>query len=79
VATDHGRGSGNDWTDHGKDVPASDRIWMAGLTAGRGEKGEVRGGPLTQSQFAATIAALLGLEAEFRKANPRAAPSVFKP
>lgn len=79
VATDHGRGSGNDWTDHGRDVPASDRIWMAGLTTGRGERGEVRGGPLTQAQFAATIAALLGLEAEFRKANPRAAPSVFMP
>src|SRR4029079_5564436 len=55
VATDHRRGSGHDWTDHGRDVPASDRIWMAGLTAGRGERGAVRGGPLTQSQFAATI------------------------
>jgi hypothetical protein len=52
---------------------------MAGLTAGRGERGAVRGGPLTQSQFAATIAALLGLEAEFRKANPKAAPSVLVP
>ena len=34
VATDHGRGSGADWTDHGGDVPASDRIWMAGLGCG---------------------------------------------
>jgi hypothetical protein len=79
VATDHGRGSGNDWTDHGRDVPASDRIWMAGLWAGSSRQGSVVGGPLTQAQFAATIAGLLGLEAEFRKANPKAAPSVLPP
>ena len=77
IATDHGRGSGNDWTDHGRDVPASDRIWMAGIWPGSGKQGAVSGGPLTQSQFAATIAGLLGLEAEFRKANPRAAASVL--
>lgn len=77
VATDHGRGSGNDWTDHGRDVPASDRIWMAGL--GVRSQGSGVSGPLTQAQFAATIAALLGLESEFRKANPRAAASVFTP
>lgn len=86
VATDHGRGSGNDWTDHGRDVPASDRIWMAGLwtgsgetRTGSGERGAVSGGPLTQAQFAATIAGLLGLEAEYRRANPKAARSVFVP
>lgn len=86
VTTDHGRGSAADWTDHGREVPASDRIWMAGMwtgsgarTTGSGERGAVSGGPLTQSQFAATIANLLGLETEFRKANPRAAPSVLIP
>lgn len=77
LATDHGRGSGNDWTDHGRDVPASDRIWMGGMMQVKGEGSQVTGGPLTQSQFAATIARLLGLEAEFRKANPKAAASVF--
>jgi hypothetical protein len=79
VTTDHGRGSGDAWTDHGRDVPAAERIWMAGLWAVRGEKLEVREGPLTQAQFAATIAAVLGLEAEYRRANPKAAPSVFAP
>ncbi|HEU5218102.1 MAG TPA: hypothetical protein VFU23_05550 [Gemmatimonadales bacterium] len=77
VATDHGRGSGNDWTDHGRDVPASDRIWMAGLTPAGGSRPAVSGGPLTQAQFAATIAALLGLEAQFRKENPAAAHSIL--
>ena len=77
VATDHGRGSGDDWTDHGRDVPAAELIWMAGLGAVRGERLAVSGGPLTQAQFAATIAALLGLEAEFRRDNPKAAASIF--
>ncbi len=76
VATDHGRGSGSDWTDHGRDVPASDRIWMAGLWPGSG-KAAVQGGAIVQAQFAATIAGLLGLEAEFRTAHPRAAASVL--
>jgi hypothetical protein len=83
VTTDHGRGAGNDWTDHGRDVPAAERIWMAGLVPGRttagGERVAVSGGLLTQAQFAATIAAVLGLEAEFRRDNPKASPSVFIP
>ncbi|HEV8197841.1 MAG TPA: hypothetical protein VGP87_14435 [Gemmatimonadales bacterium] len=77
AATDHGRGSTNDWTDHGRDVAASDRIWMAGL--GFRIQDSVVRGPHTQAQFAATIAGLLGLEAEFRRANPKAAASVFTP
>jgi hypothetical protein len=79
LATDHGRGSGDDWTDHGRDVPAAERIWMGGLLPVSGERLAVSGGPHTQAQFAATIAALLGLEAEFRKDNPKAAPSIFVP
>ncbi len=75
VATDHGRGSGDDWTDHGRKVPAAARIWMAamgpGITPGPGPSGA-----FTQSQFAASIAAALGLEGEFRKAHPSAAPAV---
>jgi hypothetical protein len=80
IATDHGRGSGNDWTDHGRDVPAAERIWMAMVTPGMvsGKRLAVSGNH-TQSQFAATIAGLLGLEAEFRRANPKAAPSILSP
>jgi hypothetical protein len=77
VTTDHGRGSGDDWTDHGRDVPAAERIWMAGMMPVSGERLAVSGGPLTQAQFAATIAALLGLETEFRRESPKAAPSIF--
>lgn len=79
VTTDHGRGSGDDWTDHGRDVPAAERIWMAGLMPGARSQESVVRGPLTQAQFASTIAGLLGLESEFRRDNPKAAASVFKP
>ena len=80
VATDHGRGSGEDWTDHGREVPAAGRIWFAVMTprAVSGERSAVSG-DYTQGQFAATIAGLLGLEKEFRAANPKAAPSVLSP
>ncbi|HSB55539.1 MAG TPA: hypothetical protein VLD58_14360, partial [Gemmatimonadales bacterium] len=75
VATDHGRGAEDDWTDHGRKVPAAERIWMAGL----GTEMPATAGRVSQAQFAATIAAVLGLEAAFRKARPEAAPSIFPP
>lgn len=78
VTTDHGRGAGADWTDHGPDVPAAERIWMAGVIPGARTQESVLRGLLTQAQFAATIAAVLGLEAEFRRDNPRAAASIFR-
>jgi len=78
VATDHGRGSGEDWTDHGREVPAAERIWMAVMTpkSVNGQRSTVNG-TFTQAQFAATIAGLLGLEKEFRAANPKAAPALL--
>lgn len=75
VTTDHGRGEGLRWTDHGRNVPAAERIWVAALTPVSGKRSAVSG-TFTQAQFAATIAAALGLEAEFRRANPKAAPSL---
>lgn len=79
VATDHGRGSGEDWTDHGREVPAAERIWMAVMMPG-GRQFPASSPPhpatYTQAQFAATIAALLGLEKEFRTAHPKAAPAL---
>jgi len=77
VATDHGRGSGEDWTDHGREVPAAERIWVAVMTPKgvNGQRSTVNG-TYTQGQFAATIAGLLGLEKEFRAANPKAAPAL---
>jgi len=80
VATDHGRGSGEDWTDHGREVPAAERVWVAVMTP-RGVNGQrsTVNGNYTQAQFAATIAGLLGLEKEFRAANPRTAASLPLP
>ena len=81
VTTDHGRGSARDWTDHGRNVPAAERIWVAGMGPGvrsvNSEQSTVNGKSFTQAQFAATIAGVLGLEREFRRANPKAAPSLF--
>jgi len=73
LATDHGRGeTERDWTDHGRDVPAAERIWMAAMgpdTPALGVRAAFEG---TQSQLAATVAALLG--EDFKAASPRAAP-----
>ena len=72
VTTDHGRGATTkDWTDHGRDVPAAERTWMAVLGAGVPAGGIRRGVNVTTSQIAATIAALVG--EDFRSAVPAAA------
>jgi phosphopentomutase len=72
VTTDHGRGlTRADWTDHGKKVPGAEFIWIAVLgpdVPGLGERSDVE---VTQSQVAATIAALVG--DDFRAARPEAA------
>jgi hypothetical protein len=60
VATDHGRGPGRDWTDHGRDVPAAVRIWMGILGPGVKPLGIDSRLNATQSQFAATLAMLVG-------------------
>jgi hypothetical protein len=86
VTTDHGRGDPpREWRGHGEKIGGSDATWLAVLgpdTAALGERSEC--GPVTQSQLAATIAALLGEDyiAEVRKAGapiadvlPRARPA----
>jgi len=61
-AVDHGRGDGpDDWRNHGEKVPDSKWNWMAFLgpdTPALGERSNVP--PVTQSQVAATLAAMLG-------------------
>ena len=60
-SVDHGRGEGPDWRTHGKGTPDSKYIWMAFTgpdTPPLGERKNIA--PVTQSQIAATIAALLG-------------------
>ena len=71
VTTDHGRGDGDKWTDHGEDVDGAERIWMAMIGAGIPQVGEVPGAPVTQAQIAATVASLLG--EDFAKFDPRVA------
>jgi Type I phosphodiesterase / nucleotide pyrophosphatase len=61
ITTDHGRGSGPDaWKDHGKDVSGAEDIWIGMIGPDTPASGMgASGGTSTQSQIAATIAALL--------------------
>lgn len=73
VTTDHGRGATTtDWMNHGRDVPAAERTWIAVLGPGVAPLGVRRGVPVTTAQVAATIAWLVG--EDFRSAVPEAAP-----
>ncbi len=71
LATDHGRGDPPDgWKSHSARVPGSENVWFAFLGPDTPAAGEVSGGdPVTQSQIAATIAALLGHD--YNKAEPK--------
>ena len=61
LAVDHGRGNVADqWKSHSATIPGSDEVWMAVMgpdTPAMGERLEIE---VTQSQVAATVAALLG-------------------
>lgn len=72
VTTDHGRGWGGEWTDHGERVNGAEFIWTAVIgpdTPARGVRAQT---PVSQAQAAATIAALLGRD--WQRAEPKAAP-----
>jgi bisphosphoglycerate-independent phosphoglycerate mutase (AlkP superfamily) len=62
ISADHGRGHGLvDWKDHGVEQKGSENIWMAVIGPDTPALGERHNVPtVTQSQIAATIAALLG-------------------
>lgn len=72
VTTDHGRGDPPvEWKNHNKKTPGSENIWIAILgpdTPALGERKEIA--PVTQSQVAATAAALLGYD--YHAAEPKA-------
>jgi hypothetical protein len=76
ITTDHGRGSGlTEWKEHGVDEKGSENIWIAAIgpdTPPLGERNNVA--RVTQSQIAATVAALLGKD--YVKAVPAAAPPI---
>ncbi len=64
VTTDHGRGEAPDeWRSHGQDVVDTELIWLAAMGPGTAALGErAQAPPLTQSQVASTVAAVLGLD-----------------
>jgi len=71
VLPDHGRGEAGKWTDHGEKVPESMQTWMAFLGPDTPPLGERKqSNSVTESQIAATVAALLG--EDYRVAVPKA-------
>lgn len=71
ITTDHGRGDGvPDWKSHGQSTEGAENIWIAVLgpdTPPLGERSNCA--PVTQSQIAATVAAVLG--EDFHGAFPK--------
>ena len=74
VSTDHGRGWGDEWTDHGEKVEGAQYIWSAVIGPDTPPLGLRTNAPKQQAQMAATIAALPGRD--WRHAEPRAAASL---
>ena len=76
ITADHGRGSGlSEWKEHGVEQKGSENIWIAVIgpdTAPLGERSHIA--PVTQSQIAATVAALVGKD--YPAAVPRAAQPI---
>ena len=63
LTTDHGRGDTRiEWKNHGKDTPGSDQMWIAVLGPDTPADGCRCDLDVTQSQVAATLAALLGYD-----------------
>ena len=75
VLPDHGRGVGEKWTTHGEKVPESRETWMAFVGPDTPALGERKGGPVvTESEIAATVAALLG--EDFKAEVPKAGAAI---
>jgi hypothetical protein len=75
VTADHGRGDGpDDWKRHAKGVVGAENIWLAALGPDTQAAGEATDEAITQSQIAATVAALLG--EDYVKAVPTAAAPI---
>jgi len=75
VLTDHGRGDAPDaWKHHGAKIDGAENIWIGVLGPDTPPLGERSNVAVTQSQVAATLAALLG--EDFRADFPEAAPPI---
>jgi hypothetical protein len=73
ITCDHGRGSGlAEWKEHGVEEKGSENVWIAVMGPDTSPLGErTQSAPVTQSQIAATVAALLGKD--YHAAVPKAA------
>ncbi len=80
LVTDHGRGNTTaDWHSHGKDVEGAQFVWAAVAAPNWPARGVWRAGhpPASQSQVAATVAALVGKD--WRRASPGAGAPLTPP
>lgn len=76
ITCDHGRGSGDDWRNHGVDVAGAEKVWLAAIGPDTRPLGERTNIPqVTHSQIAATLAALLG--EDYHGAVPKSGPPIL--
>ncbi len=62
LTTDHGRGEGPEWKDHGEEIEGAEDVWIALMGPQIAPLGERSSVPrVTSSQVAATVARLAGL------------------
>jgi hypothetical protein len=65
ITTDHGRGTGDEWTNHGYFIDHSDQIWFAVMGPDTQPLGEIRvAQQLYQKQFAKSLVAFLGFRVQ---------------
>ncbi len=73
VTTDHGRGdTPRDWTNHNAETPGAEYIWIGVMGPGVPSQGVRENVEATQSQIAATLAALVGVD--FSQGSSQSAP-----
>lgn len=79
IVPDHGRGVGNGWTDHGRDVQHSNETWFMAVGPDTPASGEVKNHEqIYEDQFAQTIASLLGFHYTANHPVGKAIESVIK-
>jgi phosphopentomutase len=61
VTTDHGRGDGGAWTDHGSNVNGAEYIWLYGRNQNTRKLGKSGNSGYSHADIRPTIEALLGL------------------
>jgi len=75
LTTDHGRGDGPEWKDHGEKIEGAENVWIALMGPRVASLGERSSVPLvTSSQIAPTVAALAGQD--YATASPQSAEPI---